>query len=371
MPPTSASPPLYPSPSTVTMASNSQLPNHLIRELMNTIRFKGDGDAMVLLALSGKEMFPVFRYVVETHVFAVMSEKSISLQSLHDRLLVVLNVLKEGSVRLTIRFIRDLRAYCISSEFLPLENIKLTIFGGLDKSFTPIFNSFTGLEVLKFDFCSNRLDDFLNEVNDGNISLTNLRRLQARLVADDLMKIMSTTSSFPLPEDVSVNLDLHDVVPDLGSLQTFPNVKRLVMNISLKIGVSSAVLHQFSIIINCFTGLVAAKVQFSCDHYAEKNEFAEVLEFHEWLRNTNFSFPVEVNFQEIAKLDYPESPKIIYDQLKSIGYEEDGIPTYFVLKRQYGNVKLNHQIKNFDDYNYEGTDDEYWSDSDEWYPDDD
>uniref|UniRef100_A0A7E4VZV3 F-box domain-containing protein n=1 Tax=Panagrellus redivivus TaxID=6233 RepID=A0A7E4VZV3_PANRE len=323
------------------------LPNHLIRELMHTIRHKYGGDAMVLLALSGKQHFPVFQYVVENHIYASVDEDSISLHSSPIGYpSVPLAFLTEGSKRLAIQCVRKLFVGNPPFEQFEFEKITEFTIPTFDKSFIPILNSLTALDVLCVLFISDDdCDKFIHAVNSGTISLTNARNLNIGMTVDSCVKLLASTPSPALPEDVIFNLiDAFDVPSDLESLKTFPNVKRFASKIYFSTGLNSEKLHRISAIMKCFPGLETAKIDLCYNHFSRSNDYTIISNFHEWLRNTNFSAPVEMTFEEC--IEFVKNPEPFSGQLKSFGYKEDG--SNLVIKKVYGNVKFFHRIQRRD-----------------------
>uniref|UniRef100_A0A7E4W1Y1 F-box domain-containing protein n=1 Tax=Panagrellus redivivus TaxID=6233 RepID=A0A7E4W1Y1_PANRE len=332
------------------MASSPQLKNHLIHQLINTTRLKSDGDAMVLLALSGKEPFSIFRYVVEAraHAYTDRGDIVIKCSSPYTPLSAPLEFETEASKRLVIRFVRDLLVDSSPSKDLPFEKITNLTIRHYAKPFTSILNSWTDLEVLKMcDISDAFFDDFFDDF--VNTSLPNLRKLELGLTLKGCIKLMTVTPPVPLPEDVTLLLTVRErALAAFDSPNTFPTVKHLTATVQVWTELTVEVLNRLSTIINCFTGLETAKLELSYDHHPGKKEFEGIVNFHEWLRNTKFSAPIEIDFKEFVDISYNEDIESVYAQLKSIGFEEDGIPFYLVMKKEFGNVKLVHRVEHYD-----------------------
>uniref|UniRef100_A0A7E4W3V9 BTB domain-containing protein n=1 Tax=Panagrellus redivivus TaxID=6233 RepID=A0A7E4W3V9_PANRE len=168
------------------MTTNPQLPNHVIRELMNTIRLKGSGDAMVLLARSGKETFPVFKYVVETTITVDTDRYDTFLQNLASKRSTTtpLNFRTEEAKRFVIRFVRHLTVMDIPFKQLPFEKITHLTIECYGESHTSLLNSWTDLEDLKMNIIS---DQFFTDLISGTISLTKLRKLDISLTFNQFL----------------------------------------------------------------------------------------------------------------------------------------------------------------------------------------
>uniref|UniRef100_A0A7E4W3B0 F-box domain-containing protein n=1 Tax=Panagrellus redivivus TaxID=6233 RepID=A0A7E4W3B0_PANRE len=313
------------------MTTAPQLKNHLIRELMHTICFKKSGDAMVLLALSGKEPFSVFRYVVENraHAYTLRGGIFIKCSSPYTSLSVRLECETEAAKRLIIRFVRDLDVDSPSSTLLPFDKITNLTVRRCGKPLSSIRVRWTDLEVLKMcdipDAASNGFfKDFMKT------HLPNLRKLEVGLTLKGCNKLLTMTPRVPLPEDVTLLLTVcENALANFGSLNTFPEVKH------------------FTATVQCFTGIETAKIALSTDHHPGHKEFEKVFNFHEWLRNTKFSVPVEIDFTEKVDIAYNFDIGSVYTQLKSIGFEEDDFVFHLIVK-EYGNVKLVHRLEHYD-----------------------
>uniref|UniRef100_A0A7E4W3B8 F-box domain-containing protein n=1 Tax=Panagrellus redivivus TaxID=6233 RepID=A0A7E4W3B8_PANRE len=343
-------PSLYP-PLNAMKLPKPQLPNHLIRELMHIIRLKNDGEAMTRFAVSGKEALPVFTYVIENYTFAVTKRNDIFIRCsapFKPPGTVSLQFLTEGSKCLAIPFVRDLRVMRMSDTQMPFGKIVQLHVNCYTRSFTSIVNSWTDIEVLKIN--SNSLD-FLDSVIKGSILLTNLRSLEVRLSFEECFEFMTPSIHFLLPEDVTFNIAVTtDILYDVDLLSTIPQVKHLVINVLLHMGRIPLTLRQISSIMQCFTGLETVKLNFTYNHWSHPNDFADVVNFHDELQNIKFPFPVEMGFLEDVDIGLVENAEPIYEQLKSIGYKEDGADYRFVMNKEYDNVKLTYRIEHYDSF---------------------
>uniref|UniRef100_A0A7E4ZRJ2 F-box domain-containing protein n=1 Tax=Panagrellus redivivus TaxID=6233 RepID=A0A7E4ZRJ2_PANRE len=333
------------------MTTNPHLPNHLIHELMHTICFKKSGDAMVQLALSGKEPFSVFQYIIENraHAYTDCGDIALLCSSPYTSPSVSLKYRTEGSKHLTVRFVQNLLVDSPLSKDLHFEKIIDLTIRRYAKPFTSLLDSWTDLEVLKMcDITDAASDDFFDDF--VNTSLPNLRKLDIGLTLKGCIKLMALIPRIPLPEEVIFHISIKShALLNLGSLQTFSNVKRFVANIQVWTQMTSPLLHLLSSIINSFPSLETAKIAFTYTHDAFPNDFANVASFHEWLCNTKFSAAIEISCEELVDVTNIDNVIDVYNKLKSIGYEECGAAFYLVTKKEYGNVKLVHRIQHYDD----------------------
>uniref|UniRef100_A0A7E4W1S8 F-box domain-containing protein n=1 Tax=Panagrellus redivivus TaxID=6233 RepID=A0A7E4W1S8_PANRE len=332
------------------MDSNPQLPNHLLRDLMHVIRRTNDGDALIRFALSGKEPFSVFRFVVKNCTKAVTHRDRVFIQNVSPvpaPFNARFTFSKKASQALVLRFVREVHAISNLAQHIPLDQItRLTI----DNYDNQLFSSNSIIcsksdPVLKMFYIS---DGFLDDLISGTASLTNLQKLEFGFTSKQLVKLMSTPSSFSLPEDVTLSIDVgDDALSNLVCLKTFPTVRHLDVNILLHDQLTSALLHKISAFIDCFTGLETAKIGFFYNHHLDKIDFDEVETFHKWLRGTSFPVPVEVSFSEYVQNALKQHFNTFCEQLKSIGYKESKfvVIRQFLIAKKYDNVKLTHFIR--------------------------
>uniref|UniRef100_A0A7E4W2W0 F-box domain-containing protein n=2 Tax=Panagrellus redivivus TaxID=6233 RepID=A0A7E4W2W0_PANRE len=363
-----------PSPSISMMTTSPHLPNHLIHELINTTRLRSDGDAMVLLALSGKEPFSVFRYVIENRAIACADRSNISIQCLPFTCCTIsIKFVLEGSKRLTNRFVRELHVLNPGSKQLPLEKITKLMIRRYAQPFTSILNSWTDLEVFRMcDITDGASDDFFDDF--VNTSLPNLRKLDIELTLNGCNKLMTLKTPLPFPEDVGFHFIVADsgifgspttfrnsltnnALSDSASVQTFPNVKHFTATVQIWTDMTAEVLDQISAVIKCFTGAETVKIGIYHHHESRRNDIAGVVILHEWLRDTSFAIPVEVFCEELVDITAYDGPyDNVYAELKSIGYEEDCHPTRHIIEKEYGNIKLIHSIDVFGGYEFSDED---------------
>uniref|UniRef100_A0A7E4UTZ3 F-box domain-containing protein n=1 Tax=Panagrellus redivivus TaxID=6233 RepID=A0A7E4UTZ3_PANRE len=335
------------------MTTAPQLKNHLIRELMHDVRLKRNedyfinGDTMVLLALSGKEPFSVFKYVVGTHVIASSETETWSLltSGYQRRAPASIKFLFEGSKRLAIRFVRDLIVDIPLSKDLPFEKITNLTVNRYANPLSSVRIPWADLEVLKMcNIPDAASDGFFKDFI--KTPLPNLRKLELGLTLNGCMKLLTMTPPVSLPEDVTFLLTVsEDALAAFGSPNTFPSVKRFVVTAKNYAELTAERLVRLSTVISCFPSLETAKIAINYSHTPLPNDFANVVNFHEWLRNTEFSTAVEINCEELVDISRAYNlVSRICRKLKSIGYEEFDDEDILVIKKEYGNVQLNHRI---------------------------
>uniref|UniRef100_A0A7E4UU86 HORMA domain-containing protein n=1 Tax=Panagrellus redivivus TaxID=6233 RepID=A0A7E4UU86_PANRE len=189
---------------------------------------------------------------------------------------------------------------------------------------------------------------FLTKVRTGVLLLTNLRKLVMHLM---FYEIFEPNPHFPYPEHVTLEVIVNkDAVPYFGSLPTFPKVKHLVLNIELYLRIAPEMYRQVATLINCFPNLETTQVNFNVRHKPFPDDVSVITNFHEGLRTTDFSTPVEMNFNEYVYIGWAKKRvKSISEQWKSYGFEEDGSDSKFIIKKEYENVKLVHRMEYYDD----------------------
>uniref|UniRef100_A0A7E4W1V8 F-box domain-containing protein n=1 Tax=Panagrellus redivivus TaxID=6233 RepID=A0A7E4W1V8_PANRE len=320
------------------MPTNPKLQNHLMRELMHTIRLKGNGDVMVLLALSGKETFPVFTYVVQTKIALHFTQATImhllNLES-YDKIAtsakVCVRVSTSGALRLFSRFVRDLNVIISASFRLPIDWASLE-------------------DLTIYDVSAGK---FLDGVANGTILLANLRKLMFRLTFNDLIKTL-LTACFPFPEEVTLTIEQADHAPTLhGAFKTFPRVKRLKIIYSMNNDPNKfQVLNELPAVIKCFPGLKSVKIMLRDRHDFISNhpEIVEVAKFHEQLQTADFSVPVDVTYHEFVYMSPSDSTEEFNSQLKSIGFKAEHYAYEYIFSLDNHNVKLFHQICEYELY---------------------
>uniref|UniRef100_A0A7E4V4M1 F-box domain-containing protein n=1 Tax=Panagrellus redivivus TaxID=6233 RepID=A0A7E4V4M1_PANRE len=350
-PSTSASTPPHPSPSTATMTTNPQLKNHLIRELIDTTRLKSDGDATVPLALTGKEPFSVFTYLIKAraHAHSLRGDIVIKCSSPNTSLLVPLGLKTEASRCLVFRFVRDLIVDSPLPKGLHFEKITNLTVRRYAKPLTSVRIPWTDIEILKVsDIPDTSSGSFFKDYI--NTSLPNLRKLEIGLTLKRCIKLMRMNPPVPLPEDVTFLINVRKDPTDFGFANTYPSVKHFEATVQVWTDLTAELLEPLSTIIKCFTGIETAKLVLSHDHHSGRKEFEKVCNFHEWLRNTKFSVPVEIEFTEKFDLAYNFDVTSLYTQLKSIGFEEDDFVFHLIVKKDLGNTKLVHRIEHYDSF---------------------
>uniref|UniRef100_A0A7E4VIB6 F-box domain-containing protein n=1 Tax=Panagrellus redivivus TaxID=6233 RepID=A0A7E4VIB6_PANRE len=343
------------------------VPNHLIREIMHAIQLHGNGNAMGSLALSSKEAFSVFKYVIGHDVVGDLVNKNEALnnpnpllrstlsknngndseKAIYNKLPIMFNT--KSFYNIAVRYIRKLHVTLNGTINLPKLSLEydiaeLTVEGYVnsdEQSLTPILDSWKNLRVLKIKRVTNK---FLDDVCFGVFRLNNLQNLELKVTRRQLENLLTTAPRFPFPEVVTLQYGFGDNVPiDLATSLTFPEVKRLNFQCSSESHLTFEIFKMLRNLVQCFPSLEAAKIAFNGKHaYSIQGITNQLTQCHEWCNNANFTVPVEINYCAVVEFTHAASIQVVNEHLKSLGYTESIQPHSWIIEKEYANVRLIH-----------------------------
>uniref|UniRef100_A0A7E4VMT7 Uncharacterized protein n=1 Tax=Panagrellus redivivus TaxID=6233 RepID=A0A7E4VMT7_PANRE len=325
---------------------------HLIREVMNIIRLRGDGDAMLQLALADNEYLRTLNYIAENH-FAIIVNNYRAEVGL-DTASVNLRSSNQGLLYLTYRYAKQLRIaengdLTQLPEGFPTENITdLCIDSPPTKVDIQLLTSMPNLESVKM---KGGHPELFHHRKRSSIQLGHMRSLKMEsLTMQDINEVLygKKVPPQPFPHSLSEwrkqisNLPIEDYFfPQAPLFEPLCHVKHLEMQVEITQTQLDSFFKKFPRIFKYFPSAETCELMVM---FSRSVDFVPRNSLYQCLLPTKFRGKMTLKIHEIVRIPNVSSFAAIKVKAKSVGFKETPRINQFVKRANFPCAKLIHLL---------------------------